>query len=86
MEQICQHASLEDPGILPFGDARNTSSCQLQCFKAGEEGGSISKGWNFPDGTLCGAGNDDRFCVDGLCQVILHFHQIEIDSDSFVDA
>ena len=64
MEKICREASLVDPGILPFGFYPQNDSCQLHCFKA--EGGSVSKNWNFPDGTNCGI---DQFCVDGLCQV-----------------
>ena len=41
-------------------------------FQAGSKGGSISKGWNFPDGTKCRDGGDegDQFhCVRGKCQV-----------------
>ena len=33
VEAICQKASLEDPTILPFGDAQNTSSCRVHCFR-----------------------------------------------------
>ena len=33
VEDICQKASLADPNILPFGDAQNTSSCHVHCFK-----------------------------------------------------
>ena len=67
VESICRDANLIDSDILPFGDAQNTSSCQVQCFKAGSKGGSISKGWKFPDGTKCGL--EDQFCVDGECKV-----------------
>ena len=64
MEKKCRKASLVDPGILPFGFYPQNNSCQFHCFKA--EGGSVSKNWNFPDGTHCGI---DKFCVDGSCQV-----------------
>ena len=67
VESICRDANLIDSDILPFGDAQNTSSCQVQCFKAGSKGGSISKGWKFPDGTKCGL--EDQFCVEGECKV-----------------
>ena len=67
VESICRDANLIDSDILPFGDAQNTSSCHVQCFKAGSKGGSISKGWKFPDGTKCGL--EDQFCVDGECKV-----------------
>ena len=33
VEAVCQKASLADPAILPFGDALNTSSCRINCFK-----------------------------------------------------
>ena len=68
VEKTCLTASLIDSDILPFGDAQNTSTCQIQCFKAGSKGGSQSKGWHFPDGTKCGS-NVDQFCVKGQCKV-----------------
>lgn len=67
VEKICRQANLDDASILPFGDAQNTSSCQIQCFKAGSGGGSVSNGWFFPDGTNC-LGNN-HFCIKEKCQV-----------------
>lgn len=69
VEKICRQASLLDAEILPFGDAGNTSSCQIHCFKAGPEGGSISSNhWLFPDGTKC-HNDGQHFCIKGRCQV-----------------
>lgn len=72
VEKICRQANLLDPEILPFGDAQNTSSCQIHCFKAGPEGGSISNHWLFPDGTKC-SDDGQHFCIRGRCQVGILF-------------
>lgn len=67
VEHICQKMSLQNPDILPFGDAQNTSSCQVHCFKAGPQGGSMSSRIHFPDGTICSETND-HLCVQGSCK------------------
>ena len=52
--------------LLPFGDAHNTTTCRIHCFKAGRSGGSVSEGWSFPDGTRCG--EDHNICIKGQCK------------------
>ena len=68
VENICREMSLADPRILPFGDAQNTTHCQVQCFKAGERGGLVpADGRHLPDGTPCGQ-ETDHFCLQGQCK------------------
>ena len=67
VEKNCQNASLANPALLPFGDAQETSDCQIKCFKAGPEGGTLGVGSRYPDGTQCK--DKDHFCIKGKCEV-----------------
>ena len=63
--------SLTNQNILPFGDGRHSSTCQIHCFKSGSQGGSEFSGQNLPDGSKChvkGDHNDDHYCISGRCQ------------------
>lgn len=74
-DQICGRAREFDNDLIGNGLQRISSdseeACMVWCHKRG--GGSKTRGWTFPDGTVCQLNRQRRFskpafCVNGRCE------------------
>ncbi|XP_049778621.1 A disintegrin and metalloproteinase with thrombospondin motifs adt-1-like [Schistocerca cancellata] len=72
--QICQRAKEIDNELLGTGFQRMSSdpeeACTVWCYK--RNGGSKSRGWTFPDGTICHSWRSryskSTYCISGRCE------------------
>ncbi|XP_069681720.1 A disintegrin and metalloproteinase with thrombospondin motifs adt-1-like isoform X2 [Periplaneta americana] len=73
-DQICLRAREVDTELLGTGLQRISSdaeeACTVWCYK--RNGGSKSRGWNFPDGTACQSHRSrygkSMYCIAGRCE------------------
>ncbi|KAF5283864.1 hypothetical protein FQA39_LY04684 [Lamprigera yunnana] len=74
-DQICNRAKDVDKELTGSGFQRVSSeaeeACMVWCQK--RNGGHKSRGWTFPDGTVCQTPHSNRYgktnyCINGLCE------------------
>ncbi|KAK7595026.1 hypothetical protein V9T40_001459 [Parthenolecanium corni] len=71
--EVCKRASEVDPDLNGIGQQRISSdpeeACKVWCQKFG--GGFKSRGWSYPDGTLCHVKRHNKkttYCIRGSCK------------------
>ena len=80
----CEAASRQDTSVLPFGDVSTilehdnpVQACSVSCFTNNNI--KVSRGWTFPDGTVCKvsgrSSSQISFCIQvGSIEVLLTVH------------